>query len=89
MTKPETSGLTIYTSEAPLDWDFRSYNYDQQRIQSFLSETKSERVDISYRQNRAAIFNSDLFHESGDVDFRDGYENRRINITMLYGDRGS
>jgi hypothetical protein len=33
------------------------------------------------------MFNSDLFHETGAIRFRDGYENRRINITFLYGDR--
>jgi hypothetical protein len=34
------------------------------------------------------IFNSDLFHETGEINFRSGYENRRINITMLFGKRG-
>jgi len=34
------------------------------------------------------IFNSDLFHETGEINFRGGYENRRINITMLFGKRG-
>jgi hypothetical protein len=33
------------------------------------------------------IFDSDLFHETDAIHFRDGYENRRINVTMLYGRR--
>jgi hypothetical protein len=34
------------------------------------------------------MFNSDLYHETAPLDFREGYENRRINVTMLYGKRG-
>jgi hypothetical protein len=44
-------------------------------------------VTIPYRQNRAVIFNSDLFHETDRISFRGGYENRRINVTLLYGKR--
>ncbi len=33
------------------------------------------------------IFDSNLFHKTDKITFADGYENRRINITMLYGRR--
>jgi len=33
------------------------------------------------------IFDSNLFHKTDRIDFREGYENRRINVTMLYGRR--
>jgi len=33
------------------------------------------------------ITRSGLFHETDNLHFRDGFENRRINITMLFGDR--
>jgi hypothetical protein len=33
------------------------------------------------------IFDSDLFHATDRPVFRDGYLNRRINITFLYGRR--
>ena len=42
---------------------------------------------IPYNENRAVIFNSNLFHETDNIDFKDGYENRRINVTMLFGKR--
>ena len=35
------------------------------------------------------IFDSDLFHQTDQIDFKEGYLNRRINITMLYGRRGA
>jgi hypothetical protein len=43
---------------------------------------------VPHRANRALIFDSDLFHETDNIHFKDGYLNRRINITMLYGRRG-
>ena len=46
-------------------------------------------ITTSYLKNgnRAVIFNSNLFHETDKIDFKDGYENRRINVTMLFGKR--
>ena len=83
---PESGGLVVYKREAPLEWDFEEYNKDQERIRAFLGS--SESVTVPYRQNRAVIFNSNLFHKTDAFRFKDGYENRRINITMLCGFRG-
>jgi hypothetical protein len=44
-------------------------------------------VTIPYRSNRAIVFSSSLFHETDRMHFKEGYTNRRINITMLYGRR--
>ena len=44
-------------------------------------------MTVPYRANRAVIFDSDLFHETDQIAFKEGYLNRRINITMLYGTR--
>jgi len=80
-------GLVIWDVAAPLDWDFERYNRDERSIRKFLQEQGATAVRIPYRANRAVIFDSDLFHETDEMDFADGYENRRINITLLYGDR--
>ena len=85
---PARGGLVVWDKEAPGDWDFEAYNKDVPRIERFLAETGARPVTVPYRQNRAVIFNSDLFHRTDDFRFRDGYENRRINVTMLYGTRG-
>ena len=84
---PDSGGLVFYDKEAPLDWDFALYNENQPAIHRFLEESGAKKVNVPHRQNRAVVFNSDLFHETGEIKFRDGYENRRINITMLFGDR--
>jgi len=83
----ETGGLQVWDKEAPADWDFAKYNANESAMRGFLKESGARAVNVPHRQNRALIFNSDLFHETGDLNFRDGYENRRINITMLYGKR--
>ena len=53
----------------------------------FLADAGDEPVRVPYRRNRVVIFDSDLFHHTDDLGFRSGYENRRINVTMLFGDR--
>jgi hypothetical protein len=86
---PESGGLVVYDVDAPMSWDFSTYNGRSDIIKSFLYQQGAQPVHIPYRQNRAIIFNSDLFHASAGLRFRAGYENRRINVTMLYGDRQS
>ena len=84
---PASGGLVIHKAHAPSDWAFRTYNADSARMAEFLAEAGDEPVRVPYRQNRVVIFDSDLFHRTDDLDFRPGYENRRINVTMLFGDR--
>jgi len=42
---------------------------------------------IPHRANRAVIFKSDLFHKTSDCRFAEGYLNKRINISLLFGQR--
>ena len=84
---PDSGGLVVYDTEAPLDWDFKSYNKNQRRIRQFLDEYNSGKTVVPYRENRIVLFNSNLFHETDTINFKQGYENRRINITMLFGNR--
>lgn len=86
---PETGGLVVYDKEAPREWDFKAYNTDQKKpaIMEWLEQSGSQAIRIPYRANRAVVFNSDLFHETDDVTFRDDYLSRRINVTLLYGYR--
>ncbi|MDD9991089.1 MAG: tetratricopeptide repeat protein [Rhodospirillales bacterium] len=85
---PASGGLVVHKAHAPSDWAFRTYNADSARMAQFLEEVGDEPVTVPYRRNRVVIFDSDLFHRTDDLDFRTGYENRRINVTMLFGNRG-
>ena len=86
---PSRGGLIVWNKEAPKDWDFNVYNSKafKPKIMEFLEHAGASPVKVPYRENRALIFNSDLFHESDVCTFRDDYESRRINVTFLYGRR--
>lgn len=86
---PESGGLVVWDQEAPDEWDFTMFNDErnQPMIREFLARHRAKPVRVPYRQNRALIFNSNLFHETDTLAFRDEYECRRINITLLYGYR--
>jgi len=84
---PARGGLVVWDAPAPLDWGFAKYNDDVPAARDFLTRAGAQPVTIPYRANRAVIFDSDLFHETDHITFKEGYLNRRINITMLYGRR--
>jgi len=84
---PEGGGLIVWDTAAPLDWDFVKYNTAGNEIRDYLASRNAKSVTIPYRANRAVIFDSDLFHETDRLSFKEGYANRRINVTLLYGDR--
>ena len=82
---PASGGLVVYDVPAPPSWGFEEYNTDQESIYAFLEKSGAGRRTIPYKCNRAVLFNSRLFHETDRMRFKAGYENRRINITYLFG----
>lgn len=85
----EHGGLIVWDKEAPKEWNFKDYNSsaNEPKVRAFLRDSGAKAITIPYRQNRAIVFNSDLFHESQPFRFKDDYESRRINVTLLYGRR--
>ena len=83
----ESGGMVVYPVEAPSEWNFKKYNTDTKQIHQFLEKNNPKKIIIPHRQNRVVIFNSNMFHETDSFNFQDGYENRRINITLLFGKR--
>src|SRR5258706_2268410 len=84
---PAHGGLVVWDAAAALDWDFAKYNAADDDIRAFLEREQAKPVTVPYRANRAVVFDSDLFHETDTIRFKPGYENRRINITLLFGRR--
>ncbi|MFJ7157403.1 hypothetical protein ACIQUQ_20950 [Streptomyces sp. NPDC101118] len=82
-----SGGLVVYGVDAPRDWDFATYNGRREVIEPYLRQQHAEPFRIPYRENRAILFDSDLFHGTDGLHFRPGFTNRRVNITMLYGER--
>jgi thioredoxin-like negative regulator of GroEL len=84
---PSSGGLRVWKDVAPKDWDFISYNDAPEKIHGYLQSIGSEPTRYPYRANRAVMFDSDLFHATDQPRFREGYVNKRINVTLLYGSR--
>ena len=88
---PEHGGLVVYDRMQPMEWDWHKTNFNKdspevlQRINQFLES--SETITVPYRENRAVLFHSNLFHASDRFHFKDNYIDRRMNITLLFGER--
>jgi hypothetical protein len=84
---PDHGGLTVWNVATPPGLETQRYIGDTAGCQAYLARAGAKSVTIPYRCNRAVVFASDLFHETDRMHFKEGYTNRRINITMLYGRR--
>ena len=84
----KTGGMWIWDKGAPVDWDFNRYNGDDKNeVTEYLEKNKAKAVYIPYKYNRCVLFDSNLFHKTADVNFFPGFDNKRINITLLFGQR--
>lgn len=91
--EPGTGGLIVHTKEQPMDWDWDQVNFqkDHPAVRAALEDFlhSANKVTIPYRQNRAVLFHSNLFHRSDSFHFKVGHRHRRTNITILFGERGT
>jgi tetratricopeptide (TPR) repeat protein len=84
-------GLTVFKRVADDRSAVADYNHEfaseeaEMALRQQLEEGGS--VHVEYRSNRAVIFISDQFHVSEPFEFKRGYENHRVNLTLLFGDR--
>ena len=77
----------VYNAAAPLVWNFDAYNGNEKKAREELQKSSQKKTIVPYNENRVVLFNSSLWHETDKIEFKEGYENRRINITMLFGRR--
>src|SRR5262245_14192502 len=83
--EPARGGLVVCRVPPPDDWEIKDYDADQARIVTFLEQKAGDSLVVPYRENRAVLFRSRLFHHSDRPEFASSYENHRINLTLLYG----
>lgn len=86
----EGGGLVIYKHVPALETHTLEVNHEfgDGEERALRAELAKEGVfTVPYRCNRAVIFVSDQYHESLPFRFASGYENRRVNLTLLFGDR--
>tara|TARA_Y100000996_G_scaffold409661_1_gene390694 strand:+ start:593 stop:2149 length:1557 start_codon:yes stop_codon:yes gene_type:complete len=82
----KNGGLMIWDELPPKEWNFDDYNSldKSPKIKKMLETNNISKRIIPYKENRAVIFNSKLFHATDDFDFENTYINKRVNITFLY-----
>ena len=83
--EPGRGGLAVCRVPPPADWHLDDYEADQGRIVTFLGQNAEGTLTVPYRQNRAVLFESRLFHRSDVPKFVETYENHRVSVTLLYG----
>lgn len=82
---PTTGGLVVDSVPAPSGWNFRDYNGDPDKMAAFCATHDSKSIRVPYRENRCVLFDSTLFHTTDELHFKPGFTNRRVNITLLFG----
>jgi len=80
-----TGGMVIYDAPVPSSWSFSDYNSNPQKLREYLDLHNSSSVKVPYKSNRCVLFDSAYIHNTDQLSFKDGYENRRVNCTLLYG----
>jgi tetratricopeptide (TPR) repeat protein len=82
---PDRGGMVVCRAPPPADWEMTDYEADHGRAVTFLEQNAASNLKVPYRENRAVLFKSRLLHYSDAPKFASGYENHRINVTMLFG----
>lgn len=86
---PDRGGLVVCRVPPPAAWEVKGYDADKAEIAAFLASHADDSLIVPYRENRACLFESRLFHRSDAPEFATGYENHRINLTLLFGRHGA
>jgi tetratricopeptide (TPR) repeat protein len=82
---PGRGGLVVCRVPPPAEWAMTGYDSDHERLVIFLGQNRDNSLLVPYRENRAVLFRSRLVHASDAPNFAKGYENHRINVTLLFG----
>ena len=82
---PDTGGMLIWNVAARDERELRRYNGSDSEIREYLQRSQAQTTRVAHRANRAVLFKSSLFHKTDICRFREGYLNKRINVSFLFG----
>ena len=86
---PESGGMKIWDVSVDNEPDMRRFNSDEAAVLAYLKSKNAKPIIVPHRANRAVIFKSSLIHKTDDCRFAEGYRNKRINVSLLYGKYGA
>jgi hypothetical protein len=59
------------------------------QLRRLVDDPAARPITVPYRCNRAVLFRSNVVHRTDALDFEAGIENRRVNVTFIYGHPGA
>jgi len=84
--EPNGGGLLFWNKKVPmLKVKDNPKEMTDQIIRDIIAEPDSESFSVTYKCNRATLFNSNIIHKTDEINFKSGYLNRRLNITFVFG----
>lgn len=86
---PQSGGMLVWDLAAASEAEMRRFNSDEAALQAHLKAAGAKATHIPHRANRAVIFKSSLYHRTDTCRFAEGYLNKRINVSLLYGEWGA
>jgi tetratricopeptide (TPR) repeat protein len=86
---PESGGMAVWNATIDTEPLMRQLNGSEQAIKAYLAARKAVVTKIPHRANRVVIFKSSLIHKTDDCEFTTGYANKRINVSLLFGEYGA
>lgn len=82
----DRGGMVIWDLPARSESELRYYNTHERELRELLESRGAEQHRVPHRANRAVIFDSSLYHKTDECSFMEGYLNKRINVSVLFGD---
>jgi len=82
---PTSGGMVVFDHPVPAHWTFYEYNFQPEKLAAYVRVNNAGATKVPYRANRCVLFDSKLIHRTDEMRFKPGYENRRVNVTLLYG----
>lgn len=82
------NGLNIYILKPPKTWKRPEWNGNYNNLtKKYIISQKIKPIKIPYKSNRAILFDGAYFHGTNEVSMKEGFENRRVSYTMLFGEQ--
>ena len=80
----ESGGMIVWKKTPNENASFQEYNspHAKEKMESDVKDV--DFIRVPYKSNRVVVFNSKLYHVTDNINFKDNYKDRRVNVTFLY-----
>jgi len=82
---PDSGGLVFWNRRGPKDFFTKPMTEKARILDAIANEPGAKSEAVPYRCNRGLIFGAGTVHRTDRFSFKSGYENRRSNVTFLFG----